>query len=233
MLPPVVSLQTAHSRVLSITYTLTLTAGRVVSPPAATVIAPGSHKEDKVDFINTYRREHQDELQDETDPARFLRPFTECGLVAGPVVGKAGDLLLFNTALYHGFGPPLAPYMASAPADSGGLLRCACIMSMAPRLLLSPSIIKARQLYYEVDIGTGGSVMGNNTEESARQILSDYAAAEADGTAWKKQRSFADARPEVKKIIGDSFDFDGAPPESRSHATEPAATDNPPPTARL
>ena len=67
---------------------------------------------------------------------------------------------------------PLAPSIASAPPGSDGILRCACIMSMAPRLLVCPSIIKARQLYYELGRGTGGSVMGRNTEESARAYSS-------------------------------------------------------------
>ena len=153
---------------------------------AATAIAPGSHKQDKVAFINAYRQEHQQEMQDETDPGRYLRPFSRAGLAAGPIVAKAGELVLFDTALFHGYCPPMAPYIDSAPISSGGLLRCACIMSMAPRLLLSPSIIKARQLYYELDVGTGGSVMGRNTEDAAQKILADYAAAEADGSARPK-----------------------------------------------
>ena len=138
----------------------------------ATAIAPGSHKEDKVQAINSYRKEHAEQMKDATDPARFLRPFAEAGLPAGPLLGRAGDLVLFDTATFHGFCPGLAPSIASAPAGSDGILRCACIMSMAPRLLLSPSIIKARQLYYELGRGTGGSVMGRNTEESARAYSS-------------------------------------------------------------
>ena len=199
------------------------TATLPVVMDAATAIAPGSHKRDKVEFINAYREEHQQEMQVETDPARYLRPFSECGLTVGPVVAKAGELVLFDTAMFHGYCPPMAPYIGSAPVGSGGLLRCACIMSMAPRLLLSPSIIKARQLYFELDIGTGGSVMGRNTEETAQKILTDYAAAEADGTAQPKRRRFVDASSEVQKIIGNRLDFEGAPPESRSCASQPSS----------
>ena len=207
----------------------------------ATVISPGSHRPDKVEFINRYRQEHKQQMEeDEEDEARFLKPFTECGLTAGPIKGTAGDLILFDTALFHGYCPALAPTLGSAPEGSGGLLRTACIMSMAPRLLLSPSIIKARQLYYELDVGTGkrpptrlaarlaaaaqqtprgcagGSVMGRVGEAGAQQILADHAAEEEEGTARPRLRRFADASPEVRRVIGENFDFSGAPPESRS-----------------
>ncbi len=177
-------------------------------------------------------------MKDESDPARFLKPFSAAGLQAGPVSGKAGDLIVFDTALFHCGCPALSPF-------GGTLLRAVCIMSMAPvrtpqsapqhlrfwsrlwlcdklsicrrvqRLLLSPSTIKARQLYYELGQGTGGSVLGRLGEEGAQKVLADYAEAEANGTAKPKLRIFADASPEVKKIVGDNFDFEGAPPQSR------------------
>ena len=84
---------------------------------------------------------------------------------------------------------------------------------MAPRLVLSPSIIKARQLYYEPDIRTGGSVIGRNTEHAAQKL----------SVRRPKRRLFVDASPEVQKIIGNRFDFEGAPPESRSRASWIAA----------
>ena len=211
------------------------------------VISPGSHKTEKVEFINRYRQEHKQQMEeDEEDEARFLKPFTECGLTAGPIKGTAGDLILFDTGLFHGYCPALAPTLGSAPEGSGGLLRTACIMSMAPRLLLSPSIIKARQLYYELDVGTGkqlptrltasacgscaanvawagGSVMGRVGEAGAQQILADHAAEEEEGTARPRLRKFTEASPEVRRVIGEDFDFEGAPPESRSReASGPA-----------
>eukprot|EP01044_Picomonas_judraskeda_P035283 COSAG03_NODE_15019_length_443_cov_3.526163_1_plen_65_part_10 len=39
--------------------------------------------------------------------------------------GKAGDLIVFDTALFHCGCPALSPY-------GGELLRAVCIMSMAP-----------------------------------------------------------------------------------------------------
>ena len=75
--------------------------------------------------VRSDRQEHQDEMQDESDPTRFLKPFTSAGLQAGPVSGKAGDLIVFDTALFHCGCPALAPF-------GGKLLRAVCIMSMVP-----------------------------------------------------------------------------------------------------
>lgn len=74
-----------------------------------------------------------------------------------------------------------------------------------------------RQLYYELGQGSGGSVLGRLGEEGAQKVLADYAAAEAEGTANPKLRCFEDASPEVQRIVGDRFDFEGAPPPSRAH----------------
>ena len=85
-------------------------------------------------LVTADRQEHQEEMKDESDPARFLRPFTENGLQAGPVSGKAGDLIVFDTALFHCGCPALSPF-------GGRLLRAVCIMSMAPvRFSLSDSV---------------------------------------------------------------------------------------------
>jgi hypothetical protein len=61
---------------------------------------PGSHH--KVQEINSYRRNHQEDMKDESDSARFLKPFTSCGLTAGPVNAAMGlnDIFL-QAALFH------------------------------------------------------------------------------------------------------------------------------------
>lgn len=184
----------------------------------ATAIVPGSHKQDKVEFINRYRQEHADQLAEESDPTRFLRPFTECGLAPGPISAQAGDLCIFDTALFH-CGCPASDMSSPAPG-AHGLLRAVTIMSMAPRLLLSPAILRARQLYYELEQGTGGSVLGRGGEEGALQILADYKTAETEGTARPKKRCFADAPAVVRRIVGDNFDFRNAPPASRVHSAD-------------
>ena len=45
------------------------------------------------------------ELAHGTDPNRFKDPFTSLGLTPAPVSLKAGELLIFNTALFHSQHP--------------------------------------------------------------------------------------------------------------------------------
>ena len=56
----------------------------------ATAISSGSHRPRNVERINRWWREHKQQLQDSDDPSRFLRPFSEIGLSAGPVVSADG-----------------------------------------------------------------------------------------------------------------------------------------------
>jgi hypothetical protein len=99
--------------------------------------------------INAFREKHLSWFEETSDPDRFIRPFHELGLTAGPVSARAGDLLLFDTATFHAACPATDP-----GAESTELLRAICIMSMVPRLLLNPTIIEARQRAYEVGHGT-------------------------------------------------------------------------------
>ena len=101
-----------------------------------------------VPAINAFREKHMSCFEEACDPDRFIRPFHELGLTAGPVNARAGDLLLFDTATFHAACPATDP-----GAESKELLRAICIMSMVPRLLLNATIIEARQRAYEVGHG--------------------------------------------------------------------------------
>jgi hypothetical protein len=150
--------------------------------------------------INAYREKHMP-FDDASDPDRFIRPFQELGLTAGPVNAKAGDLILFDTACVFFTAPQqlqldfaaavgggggdhclrnfvagCRTFHAACPATDPGegsmeLRRAICIMSMVPRLLLSPTIIKARRLAYEVGRGTGGTVMAREGVAEVRLRL--------------------------------------------------------------
>jgi hypothetical protein len=119
----------------------------------ATAIAPGSHTPGNVAAINEWRANNQEALADTSDPDRHLKPFWALGIQPGPIQVRAGDLCIFDTALFHSACPATDPY-------GDELLRAICIMSMAPRLLLSPTILRARRLAFEAALGTGGSVLG-------------------------------------------------------------------------
>ena len=92
----------------------------------------------------------------------------------------------------------------------------------APRLLLSPTILRARRLAYETAQGTGGSVIGRAGR--AELMLLEY---EDNPEAFleknpprPKRRDFASSPPEIRKIVGESDDFTGAPPQSRFWGAE-------------
>ena len=173
--------------------------------------------------INEFREAHMGRFDDSTDPDRYIRPFRELGLSPGPVNSKAGDLIIFGERSSESFAlhrpqrsrcfADTSTFHAACPAtdpgaDSTELRRAICIMSMVPRLLLSPTIIEARQLAYEVGRGTGGTVM-------AREGVAENFLNQQEDDPQPKERSFADASPTVRKCVGDSFDFTGAPPQSR------------------
>ena len=92
----------------------------------------------------------------------------------------------------------------AAEPHGNELLRAICIMSMVPRRLLSPTIIKAKQLAYEIGMGGDGSVMAREGE--AERLL-EACADDPEGCERRKQRHFADASPVVRRTIGDRFDF--------------------------
>eukprot|EP01052_Picozoa_sp_SAG31_P000063 SAG31_NODE_2_length_46263_cov_45.908043_33_plen_232_part_00 len=178
-----------------------------------TAICPGSHTPDNVESITKYRSDNQQLLASDVDDVnRHLRPFWNLGLRPGPVSCRAGELCIFDTAMFHSACP------ATEPGSSGNeLLRAICIMSMVPRLLLSPAILKARQLAYETAQGTGGSVLGRSGR--AEEILISY---NDDPTGFlakrpprPKCRDFATSSLVIRKIVGENFDFTGAPPQSR------------------
>ena len=85
--------------------------------------------------------DNKDELMNSNDPYRYHRIFTDCGLIPSPVKLHGGDIMIINTKLFHCGCPSLR-------MNSNNLLRILSVISMVPRKLLSPSILKVRQLYY-------------------------------------------------------------------------------------
>ena len=55
------------------------------------------------------------------------------------------------------------------------------------------AIVQARQLYFELEQGSGGSVLGRLGEVGAQKVLADRAAAEADGTVRANTRKLLPA----------------------------------------
>ena len=155
----------------------------------ATAIVPGSHKEENVKAIEEYRRSlwktvdkadgsgKERVWQGQGRPEEAMEQYTSIGLTPCVTNVIAGDLVLFDTAMYaqplpHRSEPLTATlhgrYHAGCPAeDPSGLsshgpnhlLRAIMILSMAPTRLLTtfwgeeavPELFRARRRAYELD----------------------------------------------------------------------------------
>ena len=178
----------------------------------ATVVVPKSHKPETVAAINAFREQHPTDVtgMDEQHAAHArmqdTRAFTACGLEPVLLRVPAGDLVLFDTATFHG---------ATAAEEPGGnhLLRAIFIQSMAPTAWLGQGfgddqpafgtdhrsdVIRARIIAYETGVVTGGSVYCSAAmaPRLARALLERD---EKDPQA--RVRSLADASATVQRLV--------------------------------
>lgn len=130
----------------------------------ATAVVPGSHKH--VEHINEMRQEmwqHDDTKEKGTrewwqsrtwagkgKPGDFHEPFTSVGLVPSVTNVKAGDMVIFDTALYHS-GCPSEDPSGTTGHGTDHLLRAIFIMGMTPTRLKTPQELHARRMAYELD----------------------------------------------------------------------------------
>ena len=122
----------------------------------ATAVVPGSHRtaesiearwQLKWGQKSGARRSAEERLLATAD----LEPFEQCGLTPCVTSIKAGDCVLFDTALFHG------AYAAEDPTGQSGngpdqLLRAIYILSMSFSRLQTPTILEARRTAYERDL---------------------------------------------------------------------------------
>ena len=122
----------------------------------ATALVPGSHRqvaEIEKRWHQKWGRASQGQRSDEQRlrAAADLEPFERCGLTPCVTNIKAGDCVLFDTALFHG------AYAAEDPTGQRGngpdqLLRAIYILGMAFSRLQTPRILQARRQAYERDV---------------------------------------------------------------------------------
>jgi len=200
----------------------------------ATALVPGSHR--KVREIE--ERWHQKwgleghgqrSAEDRLLAAADLEPFERCGLTPCVTNIKAGDCVLFDTALFHG------AYAAEDPTGKSGngenqLLRAIYILGMAFSRLQTPTILKARRRAYELDVFwpptvghaafaqhiVAGKLDGQH-DPSLRGVTRPSETAEGTlekalqlalagrqdirGEVFPRIREFAQAAPEVQRLI--------------------------------
>jgi hypothetical protein len=200
----------------------------------ATALVPGSHR--KVQEIE--ERWHQKwgpeghgqrSAEDRLLAAADLEPFERYGLTPCVTNIKAGDCVLFDTALFHG------AYAAEDPSGKSGngenqLLRAIYILGMSFSRLQTPMILEARRKAYELDVFWPPTVghaafaqhivagkldaryqpslgrrtpLGNAAEGTLEKALQLALAGRQDtrGEVFPRIREFAKAQPEVQRLI--------------------------------
>ena len=199
----------------------------------ATALVPGSHR--KVQQIE--ERWHQKwglegaqrSAEERLLAAADLEPFERCGLTPCVTNIKAGDCVLFDTALFHG------AYAAEDPTGESGngknqLLRAIYILGMALSRLETRAILEARRKAYELDVfwppTVGHAVFAQHIvagklegqyDPSLRGMTRPSDAAEGTlekalqlalsgrqdtrGEVFPRIREFAQAPPEVQRLI--------------------------------
>jgi hypothetical protein len=193
----------------------------------ATAIVPGSHV--KVQEIAASRASHfVGEGKDRTyigqgsGPEEDLESFTDNGLTPAIVNGTAGDLILFDTALFH-TGCPAEDPTGAGPRSHGAdhILRAIFILSMAPTRLVADlkandgsTMLAARRRAYEMDKWFGG-VVGKRDLEGPGCSSPNFMQ-ETEGKP--RVRDFRDAPPEVQRLVDPTWTPSVDKEEARAQA---------------
>jgi hypothetical protein len=200
----------------------------------ATALVPRSHR--KVKEIEEHWRQKwggegqgQRSAADRLSAAADLEPFERCGLTPCVTNIKAGDCVLFDTALFHG------AYAAEDPTGESGngpnqLLRAIYILGMAFSRLQTPTILQARRKAYELDVfwpptighaafaeyivaaklenlhepPLAGVIRPSEVPEGQLKTALQHALAgrqDTRGELFPRIREFAKAPPEVQRLI--------------------------------
>jgi hypothetical protein len=204
----------------------------------ATALVPGSHR--KVQEIEErwhqkwgLERHRQRSPEENLRAAADLEPFERHGLTPCVTNIKAGDCVLFDTALFHG------AYAAEDPTGESGngpnqLLRAIYILGMSFSRLQTPTILEARRKAYELDVFWPPTIghaafaqhiiagkLESPYEPSRSSLTRPSEAAEGSlekalelnlahrqdtrGEVFPRIREFAQAAPEVQRLIDPSY----------------------------
>jgi len=198
----------------------------------ATALVPGSQRKVREIEERWHRKWGSKGHVQRSDEERLLaasdlEPFERYGLTPCVTNIKAGDCVLFDTALFHG------AYAAEDPTGQSGngpdqLLRAIYILGMAFSSLQTPEILQARRTAYELDLFWPPTIghaafarhilagkldrqnppslreAAEGTLEKALQLnLADRQ--HTRGEVFPRIREFARAAPEVQRLIDPTF----------------------------
>lgn len=198
----------------------------------ATAVVPGSHRkvrEIEERWHQKWGREGQRSAEERLLAAADLEPFERYGLTPCVTNIKAGDCVLFDTALFHGAYAAEDPTGESANGPNQ-LLRAIYILGMALSRLQTPTILEARRKAYELDVfwpptvghavfarhivagklegqydpSLTGMTRSSEAAEGALEKALQLALSgrqDTRGEVFPRIREFAQAAPEVQRLI--------------------------------
>ena len=198
----------------------------------ATQIVPGSHKPEAVKHIQTYLKKNNVDWDGMTElqQRHYVEQYTSIGLQPAILNVKAGDLVFFDTALYHGVCHAEDP-VANGPNE---LLRAIFIQSMVPAAHLGKGwgsdepplgsshrsdVLRARRIAFETGRVTGGSVIN---PRSARQIIQEYQENPQNYADPTVSYSWENASPEARRLVCPEEPEDGFLPVAHEVVNEVA-----------
>ena len=174
----------------------------------ATAVVPGSHK--RVPEILALRARNWE--ADEGAPVRSKKwwlnrkwigegkpdedvaQYTELGLTPYVTNIKAGDMVIFDTALFHA-GCAAADPTGATGNGSDQLLRAIYIMGMTPARLKTPRELHARRLAYELDLPW---YPDHDHLQITERVFQEHT---SQGGDVKSVRNFGSASAEIQQLI--------------------------------
>jgi hypothetical protein len=134
----------------------------------------------------------------EGEPDEDAEQFTSLGLTPCVTNVKAGDMVIFDTALFHA-GCAAADPTGVTGNGTDQLLRAVYIMGMTPTRLKTSRELHARRLAYELDLPW---YPDHDHQRITEQVFSQHT---SQGGDVRSVRQFSEASPEVQLLIDPTF----------------------------
>gem|GEM_PF-2012434 len=179
----------------------------------ATAIVPGSHKlVEEIQEMRARNWEVEEDVKSSTkkdwwatrkwvgegEPDEDAEQFTSLGLTPCVTNVKAGDMVIFDTALFHA-GCAAADPTGVTGNGTDQLLRAIYIMGMTPTRLKTSRELHARRLAYELDLPW---YPDHDHQRITEQVFSQHT---SQGGDVRSVRQFSEASPEVQLLIDPTF----------------------------
>ena len=132
------------------------------------------------------------------EPDEDSEQFTSLGLTPCVTNVKAGDMMIFDTALFHA-GCAAADPTGATGNGTDQLLRAIYIMGMTPTRLKTPRELHARRLAYELDLPW---YPDHDHQHITEQVFAQHA---SQGGDERSVRQFSKASSAIQQLVDPTF----------------------------